>query len=423
MAITKKISLIVVIILLVGAVGAAGIVLFLFPYEPNNPPNADDAGWTENGIQTLADANNQFAIDLYSELGKNEQKNEFYSPYSMFAALGMTYEGARGQTADEMKQVFHFPESNVLRPNFAAAYNEINKKGKEYRLSTGNALWVQQDYPLLQDYLTTVEGYYGGKAANVDFIRETEKSRQTINTFIEEQTNGKIKDLLEPGVLDASTRLVLTNAVYFKGTWEWEFDKSDTEDRDFTTNTGEVLQVPMMSMKPEEPRFNYVENDDLEILELPYKGDDISMLVILPKENIDALDLNKLYEWKREMQETKLDGIYLPKFKFETKYIMNDALSSIGMPTAFSGGADFSGITGNRDLYIAAVIHQAYVEVDEEGTEAAAATAVVMKETVIGPGAEPVIFNADHPFVFVIQQKSTGNILFMGKVVNPLESK
>ena len=248
----------IIAIIVVAVVGVvAG--LFLFPYSPNQPPQADDSGSTKQGIQTIVDANNLFAFELYSELDKSEQGNIFYSPYSISAALAMTYEGAKGQTADEMKSVFHFPESNILRPNFAAIYNKINKAGKDYKLNTGNALWVQQDYAFLEDYMTRVEKYYGGKAANVDFKKETEKSRQTINSFIEEQTNNKIKDLIPQGVLGAMTRLVLTNAIYFKGTWEWEFDKSDTREQDFKITPDNVVKVPMMYMKPDKATFNYVD--------------------------------------------------------------------------------------------------------------------------------------------------------------------
>ncbi len=415
----KKVLTIGIALLMIAIVTAA-IVLFLFPYSPDQPPQADDSGSTTKGIQEVVTANNQFAFDLYSEFGKTESGNIFYSPYSISSALAMTYEGAREKTAEEMKSVFYFPETNTLRTNFAAIYNDINKKDKEYQLSTGNALWVQQDYQFLQDYLTTVEKYYRGKAANVDFVKETEKSRQTINTFIEQQTNDKIKDLIPEGVLNSMTRLVLTNAIYFKGTWEWEFDKSDTRDQEFKITPTNTVQVPMMYMKNEKANFNYLNNEDVQILELPYKGNDISMLIILPKDNLESIEssltFDKLLEWKNQMKEEKIDSIYLPKFKFDTKYFMKETLSAMGMPTSFSMQADFSGMTGNKDLFISSVIHQAFVQVDETGTEAAAATAVVMKQNAV---AEPEIFKADHPFVFIIQEKETGNILFIGRVVDP----
>jgi serpin B len=410
------------IALLMVAIVTATAVLFLFPYQPDQPPQADDTGYTQQGMQEVANANNQFAFELYSELNKAKDGNLFYSPYSISAALAMTYEGTKGQTADEMKSVFHFPERNILRPNFAAIYNDINEADKAYELMTGNALWVQRDYPFIEDYTSRVEQYYGGKAVNLDFVRETEKSRQTINSFIEEQTNNKIKDLLPLGSLNALTRLVLTNAIYFKGTWKWEFDKSDTREQDFKITPTNVVKTPMMYMDPDKARFDYADIGDLQILELPYKGEEISMLVLLPTENLDSIEstltLEKLNEYKAQMQETKLDAIYLPKFEFETKYTLNENLKALGMPLAFDAeNADFSGMTTAEKIWIDFVIHQAYVKVDEKGTEAAAATAVVMKASAMPRN----VFRANHPFIFIIQQRDTGNILFMGRVTDPTQ--
>ncbi|MFH1866773.1 MAG: serpin family protein [Patescibacteria group bacterium] len=415
---TKKFLLISLMIILFAGVATAA-VLFLFPYQPNQPPPANDTGSTQQGIQDVANANNKFAFDLYSELNKSENGNVFYSPYSISAALAMTYEGAKGQTADEMKSVYHFPESDILRSNFAAIYNKINKGAKDYEFRTGNALWVQQDYPFLEGYTSRVEKYYGGKAANLDYVKETEKSRQTINSFIGEQTNNKIKDLIPAGFLNAMTRLVLTNAIYFKGIWEWEFDKADTREGDFKITPDNIVKTAMMNMNPDKARFNYSDTEDLQILELPYKGDEISMLVLLPTNNLDTIGSNltaeKLNEYKSQMKETKLDSISLPKFDFDTKYFMNETLGALGMPTAFSANADFSGMTTAEKIWIDFVIHQAYIKVDEKGTEAAAATAVGMVRSAMPRN----VFRADHPFIFIIQEKDTGNILFLGRVVNP----
>ena len=411
-------TLIAIAILLVAAVG--GAALFLFPYNPLQPPKADDTGSTPEGIQEVVNANNKVAFELYQQLS-GEEGNIFFSPYSISSALAITYEGARGKTAEEIKNVFHFPDYDTLRPNFAAIYNEINKGHGDYMLRTGNALWVQKDFPLLENYTTTVERYYGAKAANLDFANEPEKSRQTINSFIEKQTEGKIKDLIPPGFIDPSTRLVITNAVYFKGTWKFEFDPKETQKMDFHVNSNKTIKVQMMHMKPKEKMFNYAETEDVQILELPYKGDDISMLIILPKlgklsEVEKNLTLEKLEEWKSKMKRTELSDIYLPKFEFETKYFLKDTLARMGMPTAFSPSADFSGMTGRRDLFISHVIHQAYVKVDEKGAEAAAATGVILRKSIPAP---EIIFKADHPFIFIIQQKSTGNILFIGRIVEP----
>lgn len=431
----NKKSLTIALTLLMVAVVTATAVYFLFPYEPKQPSKLDDTGWTQQGIQEVVNANNKFAFEIYSELDKVENGNMFYSPYSIFAALAMVYEGARGQTADEMKSVFYFPETNILRPNFAAIYNGINQENNAYELRTGNALWAQHDYKFLKDYTSRVEKYYGGKVANLDFKKETEKSRQTINAFIEEQTNNKIKDLIPVGVLSQMSRLVLTNAIYFKGNWKWEFDKSYTRDQDFKITPTKIVKTPMMYMKPEKAKFNYADLENLQILELPYKGEKISMLILLPKQgeyydyetgkrivyNYTLKDIElsseKLNEYKSQMKEIKLDSIFIPKFEFDTKYFLADTLSAMGMPTAFTINADFSGMNGIRELFITKVIHQAYVKVDEKGTEAAAATVISFIEVASMP--RYIEFRADHPFIFIIQERETGNILFMGRVVDP----
>lgn len=410
----------------IGLIAVAALVItvaavsYVFPYQPNNPPIVNTTGSTPAGIQEVVEANNNFAFDLYSEISKKESGNLFYSPYSISSALVMTYEGAKGPTSDEIKSVFHFPDKQTLRSNFAAIYTNLNKNKEDYQLNTGNALWVQKDFQINEDYKTTVENFYGGKATNLDFIKETEKSRQTINDFIEQQTNDKIKDLIPKGALDATTRLVLTNAIYFKGTWKWEFEETNTQEQNFKVSDSKTVTTKMMSMRPQKSTFNYLETENLQILELPYKGEDISMLIILPKENIDSLDLTaeKLTDYKSQMRETKLTHISIPKFEFDTKYFMSETLSSLGMPAAFTDNADFSGISDAEQLKITSVIHQAYIKVDEQGTEAAAATGVVMGITSAGGSTD---FIADHPFIFLIQDNKTGNILFFGKVVDPTQ--
>ena len=363
---------------------ASASILFLFRNKPTPELSVDDTESSKLGIQEVVNANNEFAFDLYSQLNKSENGNIFYSPYSISSALAMTYEGTGGQTAKEMKSVFHFPEINILRPNFAAIYNKVNQKDKPYELSTGNALWVQKDYKFLQEYLSIVENYYGGKTTNLDFVNETEKSRQIINSYIEGQTANRIKDLIPSGALDASTRLVLTNAIYFKGTWQWEFDKSKTREQDFIITPTNTIKTQMMYLNNEDAKFNYADVGDLQILDLPYKGEDLSMLVLLPKDDLSSIEskltVENLEKWKSQMSEEKLDTVSLPKFEFDSKYFMKNTLSAMGMPTAFAEDADFSGMNGKKDLYIDNVIHQSFIKVDEEGTEAAAATAVVMLE-------------------------------------------
>lgn len=419
----KAILIAILGILVIVSVGSAAI-MYLFPYDPLLPPPADDTEATESGISQVVDGNNQFAFELYSKLTGQSNENAFFSPYSISSAFSMTYEGARDSSAEEMRNVLHFPEYGVLRPNFAAIYNDINRDNSNYELRTGNALWVQKDYPLLEEYASNVEKYYGGKAAELDFVEETEQSRLTINDFIEKQTNDKIKDLIPKGVLDPMTRLVLTNAIYFKGTWVWQFDKSDTLDRDFFITPENTVKTPTMYMDNDKAKFNYADLGHLQILELPYKGDKISMLILLPNSTLEdvepVLNDENLKEWKSEMIPTKMDAIYIPKFEFKTKYFMVDTLTSMGMESPFDPSqADFSGMDGTKNLYISDVIHQAFVKVDEEGTEAAAATAIAMRFT--SAVQERNVFRADHPFIFLIQEKETGNVLFLGRIVDPNE--
>ena len=285
---------------------------------------------------SVAKASNQFAFDLYSKY-REKDGNIFYSPYSISSALAMTYEGARGKTAQEMKAVFHFPQDVVfLRDSYLKIYQHINKKDKEYKLTTANALWAQKDYKFLDGYFNLVDKYYGGNVTNLDFANETEESRLTINSWIEERTNNKIKDLISQGSVGSRTRLVLTNAIYFKGSWLVAFDKTMTQEEDFRIGTGNIIKVQMMHLAGEEAHFRYAETENLQILELPYKGDALSMLILLPKKDDlkvveESLNLKKLSEWQGLLNSEQLD-IYLPKFKFETKYFMAQDLKDMGMP-------------------------------------------------------------------------------------------
>ncbi len=392
---------------------------------PTTPPQIDGTGATEESIADVVKASNQFALEFYSNLKEKETGNIFFSPYSISTAVSMVYEGARAETASEIRKVFHLPENDAdRRSSVAAIYNQLNKKDAKYKLSTANALWVQQDYKLLPEYLATVEKYYGGKATNVDFVGATEKTREKINAWVESQTNDKIKDLFPKGSLTPTTRLVLTNAVYFKGIWVKQFEKKQTKDEDFKISESETVKVPMMSRTDEKAIFGYAEDKDLQILEMPYEGDDLSMLVFLPADG-KLSDLEKtltpenLGKWRKDMSEQRV-RVYIPKFTFDTKYTLNDNLAKLGMPSAFMAGkADMSGINGGKDLFIQTVIHQAFVDVNEEGTEAAAATGVSVGITSVGP--KPLVFRADHPFIFLIQEKQTGNILFIGRVANPVK--
>lgn len=378
-------------------------------------------------VNNVVTANNQFAFELYSKY-KSKDGNIFFSPYSLSSALAMAYEGARGKTAEEMQAVFNFPkDDSTRRESFLKINDRINKKDKKYTLYILNALWAQKDYKFLDSYFQLIGRYYGGKVTNLDFINQVEQSRLTINNWAEKQTNKKIADLIPPGVLSSRTRLILANAVYFKGFWLKQFDKRDTVDDEFRASPGNMVKTPMMHLNGKEAEFNYAETGQLQILELPYEGEELSMLVILPKGDAlkaaeESLSAKKLSEWNNLLRRENV-VVSLPKFKFTQEYSMEDTLKAMGMPIAFTlginfgGEADFSGMTGKKDLNIDVVIQEASIEVNEEGTEASVVTmGMMIPGRVRNP---PKVFNANHPFIFLIQEKETGNILFVGRVSNP----
>jgi serpin B len=384
-----------------------------------------------------ARGNDCFALQLYQKL-QGEKGNLFFSPYSISTALAMTYGGARGPTQEQMAQALCFPTSKEvvqklaeaqgpLSPeDFARAFSEIikdlNARGGKgtYELRVANALWGQQDFEFLPSFARLVEDQYGGHLERVNFVQAAEKARRTINAWVEKQTNGKIKDLIGPGLLDSMTRLVLTNAIYFKGTWASQFQKEGTQDEPFTLLDGGKVQVPMMN---QQARFGYGEVDSLQVLEMPYVGQELSMVVLLPKDPAGIGELEKaltaenVSKWISGTHKQEVI-VAVPKFKMTHKFSLGAVLQAMGMTEAFSRQADFSGMTGRRDLFISAVVHQAYVDVNEEGTEAAAATGVTMKLTAIAPGKVPV-FRADHPFLFLIRDIRSGSILFLGRMMNP----
>jgi len=374
----------------------------------------------ENDLGTVSRGINKFSFDLYKKLkDENKEKNLFYSPASISIALAMTYAGARGNTEKQMADVLNF---TLPQDRLHLAYSKLIenlKSAKDYELSIANALWLQKDYKLLQEFLNIMGKYYKGGFNEVDYIGDPQGARIKINDWVSKETKEKIKDILQPGDITKLTRLVITNAIYFKGKWLTEFDKEFTRDEDFYLINGQKTKVKMMY---QENRFNYYENDDLQLLEMPYKGDKVSMVIILPKtgkfvtvENM--MDEKKLQEWLKNAMKTKVK-VYIPRFKFTQMFGLSKVLSDMGMEDAFSpGAADFSGINGQKnDLYISKVIHKAFVEVNEEGTEAAAATAVILDIKAL---IEELVFKADHPFIFFIRDKEAGSILFMGRVMDP----
>ena len=389
-----------------------------------------------NGNMTAASevnvvtANNQFARDLYVLLASDPQsagRNIFFSPFSISSALAITYEGARGTTADEIRSVFHFPANiATMRQDFSFVNAGINSGDANYTLSTANALWAEENYPFLPDYISTAGHWYSANVTNLDFIGQPEVSRQTINSWIADRTNDKIQNLLPAGSIDPMTRLVITNAVYFKGTWVKQFDANDTQDADFSVSPGTVVTVKMMQRTDEDAVYPYAETADLQMLSMPYAhetGSGLSMIVLLPQNNSlaaaeRALDPQNLSALEQSASSQRV-MVYFPKFKLDAQYGLSGTLAAMGMPTAFTSSADFSGMDGAKDLYISDVVHKAFVNVDEEGTEAAAATGVVMRAMAVAHEEPVPVFRADHPFLFLIQDNNTGTILFAGRMVNP----
>jgi serpin B len=365
---------------------------------------------------------NAFAVDLYARL-KAEEGNIFFSPYSLSTALAMTYAGAAGNTAAEMARVLHFtlpPER--LHPAFARLIKDVESAGdaKGCELRIANALWGQDGFVFRKEFLQLVETNYGAPLEQVDFAHAAEAARARINDWVAEQTRDKIKDLIPPGVLGALTRLVLTNAVYFKGDWEHPFEKSATSEAPFWITRDRSVSAPMMQQTGS---FRYGETELCQALELPYAGDALAMFVLLPRDRDGlprlegALTPEALSQWTTALRSREV-AVTMPKFKLACQFSLADVLEKMGMSDAFSTNADFSGMTGRRDLQVSAVIHKAFVDVNEEGTEAAAATGVVM--TLTAMPAPPVAFRADHPFLLLIQHKPSGSILFMGRVADPV---
>ncbi len=404
-----------------------GVYFFKFSQIKNSKEAEYEPEIEVNNVNNIVDANNRFCLDYYSQLKDKEKNNIFFSPFSISSAFAMVYEGANGDTAKEMQSVFYFPQDkNVIRKEYQAILDELNKTNKQYELNSANALWVNREYQFSKDYFNIIDEYYNGKVANLDFSNSLDNSVNTINKWIEDHTNNKINNSISSSDINSSTSLVLTNAIYFKGNWDKQFNKSNTQKDDFRISKDEVEKVDMMHMTDKDSIFNYFENDDIQILEMPYSGNELSALFLLPKDNDlsrleNIINVNKLSEWRNSLLKQRVD-VYIPKFKFGTRYSMASDLNKMGMQIAFSDLADFSGMSASntKDFKIDQAVHQAFIEVNEDGTEAAAATSVIMMPTSVMPQEDIIpIFKADHPFIFIIQQKDNGNILFIGRVINP----
>ncbi len=365
-----------------------------------------------------ANSVNSFGLDLYRVLSGKEG-NIFFSPFSISTALAMTYLGADGNTALQMKQVLHF-EDEGLHESFSKLIASLNKPAEGYKLSIANALWVQRNYPLLETFLRDIDSYYRAPVNTVDFVTDLDNSIRKVNDWIEEKTAGKIKNMLTRDDVDSLTRLILTNAIYFKGKWKMPFDEKLTKKDFFYENETTKVEVDMMELTE---KFEYYEDDQVQVLKLPYAGSSLSMLIVLPKVSVKLMELEKdltkekIEGWLKNLSETRVQ-LFLPRFKIQQRLSMKETLMKMGMIDPFTDRADFSKIDGTRKLKIQNVIHQAFVEVNEEGTEAAAATAVIMGIKMAMP-VMPVIFRADRPFMFFIQEETSNTILFMGRLQKP----
>jgi serpin B len=384
--------------------------------EKKAAPDSHDA------VSKITQGNTACAMDLYQQL-RQEEENLFFSPYSISTALAMVYGGAAGETAQQMAQTLHFdPNDNAFHEHYGRLIEQFNEQGEKenYKLLVANALWMQEEFGFLEPYLDLTRTHYDAELQTVNFIKAAEEARQTINAWVEDKTEAKIKELFVPGSLDSQIRLVLTNAIYFKGDWAEPFNKELTEDAPFYIAHDKTVQAPLMHRKGD---YRYAEKEGLQVLQLPYKGDELSMVVLLPEQGglrhfDEDLTTETLKGWTSDLKSKEVD-VFLPKFKMTSRFVLNDTLGRMGMEQAFSPAADFSKMTGGRDLYISQVVHKAYVDVNEEGTEAAAATGVAMRLTAMP--SPPPVFRADRPFLFLIKDTKTGAILFMGRVANPVE--
>lgn len=375
----------------------------------------------------LADASNRFALDLFRKV-QPEKENIIFSSYSISNTMALIYGGASGRTAGEISEVLYYPgdpmQLHKAVKNLGSSLDSVNlDSGTELR--TANALWVQDNFNFLPGYLKLGEEFYQAVLDLVDFRQSgnREAARQRINNWIEERTNLHIKDMIQPGILDANTRMVLTNAIYFNGKWKYPFHKSSTSASLFHVSAEESVSVNFMNQKETYP---YYEDDEIQAIILPYQGSRMSMLIILPKKVEDWKMVSRVLDYSRT--ERVISNLVpaevqlaLPRFKTEMGSNLREIFESMGIEEAFTMDADLSGMTGEKNLFISEVIHKACIEVTEAGTEAAAATAgvIALKSALT---EEPVHFRADHPFIYFLRDEKTGCILFSGRLVRPSDN-
>lgn len=375
--------------------------------------------------------NNDFALALYGRL-RPRPGNLFFSPFSLRTALAMTEAGARGETAAQMREALRISSADAsTHAGFAEfAQRLFATGGREYELAVANSLWGQEGAPVQAEYLDLIARRYGGGLHLVDFLHAAEAARKAINQWVEEKTKRRIQELIPLGSLDPDTQLVLVNAIYFKGLWLLRFPKAATRDEPFHLEGGGAVQAPLMHQRE---KVRYLRGAGYQAVDLAYRGDDLSMLVLLPDRQDGLQELEQTLSLQRlddcvarlRVREVKL---FLPRFEITWgTEEMSGELAALGMTLAFERfQADFSGINGyepphEESLFISAVFHKAFVAVDEEGTEAAAATAVTMRAAGAAPAPPPPapIFRADHPFLFAIRERRSDTILFLGRVADP----
>jgi len=371
--------------------------------------------------QTLVRGNNGFSLELYKKLDSKE-KNIFFSPISITTAFAMVYLGAKNETAKEISKTLNY---NMPADSTSMAFNELTKQMNQsaetskITLEIANMLWGQKGSKLLKSYLTNCKKYFGASLRELDFLGNSSGSADIINKWVSDKTNNKIKNLVNPALLKGAS-LVLTNAVYFYGNWDIKFKKDNTRKEKFYISEKNTFDTDMMHQTE---KFNYGKFNNYAVLELPYKNKSMSMFILLPDKINGLNEMEKnlsnddLENSLNNLEKTKVN-ITLPKFKIEYSTGLSDILSKMGMTSAFGPKADFSGMTGSKGLFISSVIHKAFIDVNEEGTEAAAATAIIMTKSMPMP-EKTKDFKADHPFMFMIRDNSSGCILFMGNLLKP----
>ncbi|KFU92068.1 Serpin B6 [Chaetura pelagica] len=379
-------------------------------------------------MESLCAANTTFALDLLRKLCENKsRKNVFFSPFSISSALSMILLGSKGTTEAQIAKVLSLNKAEDVHNDYASLLSEINDPNSKYILRTANRLYGEKTFEFLSSFIESSQKAYHAGLEQTDFIHASEDSRKQINGWVEERTEGKIQNLLVEGIINSLTRLVLVNAIYFKGNWENQFDKERTKEMAFHINKKETKPVQMM-FKKDKFNMTYIGDFKTKILEIPYVGNELSMIILLPDaiedestglESLEReLTYEKLIDWiNPEMMDCTEVKVSLPRFKLEEDYDLKPLLSSMGMPDAFDlAKADFSGMSAGSELVLSQVVHKSFVEVNEEGTEAAAATGAVMmlRCAMITPE-----FTADHPFLFFIRHNKTSSILFCGRFCSP----